>query len=139
MTFLLDSYLAADSAFVVDLALCQVRLSHNAAFPWILLIPKYTGIIEIMDLTIDDQQLLMSEIVLASRAMKDLFQPKKLNVASLGNIVSQLHVHIIARYENDKAWPGPVWNSGVNLAYDPTAQTERINQFKKAVLSLNAY
>jgi len=127
----LDPRLEADSTFVINLDLCQVRLHHNAAFPWILLIPKLEGIVELLELNPSEQQCLMQEIVLASQIMRNLFQPTKLNIASLGNIVPQLHIHIVARYENDKAWPGPIWNSGVNAIYDPETQLERITQLKR--------
>lgn len=128
----LDPRLETSSAFVTDLALCQVRLSHNAAFPWILLIPQRDEVTEIIDLDIADQQILMQEIALASEVMRRLFQPNKLNVASLGNIVPQLHVHVVARYETDDAWPHPIWNSGIRITYDPAAETERLHQLKAA-------
>jgi len=136
MSVPLDPQLESDSAFILDLELCEVRLNHNAAFPWILLIPKGEGISEIIDLTPSSQPVLMSEIVLASQVMQRLFQPTKLNIASLGNIVPQLHVHIVARYDTDKAWPHPIWNSGINIAYDPKAKRTRITQLKNGFLHL---
>ncbi len=132
----LDPRLESDSSFVIDLELCHVRLSHNAAFPWIFLIPHQASIFEIIDLSPSDQKQLMQEICLASVLMKSLFQPTKLNVASLGNIVSQLHIHIVARYKNDKAWPGPIWNSGINTMYPPKEKTERISRIKEAFWEL---
>jgi diadenosine tetraphosphate (Ap4A) HIT family hydrolase len=131
-----DPRLESDSTFITALELCDVRLSHNAAFPWILLIPKHNGIFEIIDLSPSDQQLLMQEIVLASQILQQLFQPTKLNVASLGNVVPQLHVHIVARYNSDRAWPHPVWNSGINIVYNPKTNLERIAQLKDAFLRL---
>jgi len=129
---LLDPRLESDSTFIITLELCDVRLSHNAAFPWVLLIPRQEGISEIIDLSPTDQQLLMQEIVLASQVMQQLFKATKLNVANLGNIVPQLHVHIVARYDNDKAWPHPIWNSGISAVYDPKTKFERITQLKEA-------
>lgn len=126
MTFVLDEKLEADSYFITDLELSHVRLSKNAAFPWILLIPKRPEIVEIIDLDESDRNTLFTEIVHASQIMKNLFQPKKLNVANLGNIVSQLHVHVVARYEEDQAWPGPIWNSGVKADYDDKKLQERV-------------
>ena len=114
----LDSRLESDSIFVVDLNLCQLRLHNNATFPWVILIPKRDNASEIIDLNKEDQQLLMMEIAQVSRVMKQLFKPDKLNVASLGNIVSQLHIHIIARYEADPAWPGTVWGINTNSKYE---------------------
>lgn len=127
---LLDPRLESDSTFIIDLSLSQVRLSHNAAFPWILLIPQREGIAEILELSTYDQQVLMQEIVLASHVMQQLFQPTKLNVANLGNVVPQLHVHIVARYNHDKAWPHPIWNSGVSTVYDPKIKSERMSHLK---------
>jgi diadenosine tetraphosphate (Ap4A) HIT family hydrolase/NTP pyrophosphatase (non-canonical NTP hydrolase) len=129
---LLDPRLESDSTFIIDLTLCHVRLSHNAAFPWIILIPKQDGLVELVDLTPGDQQKLMQEIALASQVMKTLFHPAKLNVGALGNIVSQLHVHVVARYETDGAWPGPVWNSGISAVYDAAAKSERISEVREA-------
>jgi diadenosine tetraphosphate (Ap4A) HIT family hydrolase len=121
-----DSRLEFDSTFLLNLELCQVRLHHNAAFPWILLIPQRELVVEIIDLTPTDQQTLMKEISLSSHVMRNLFRPTKLNVANLGNIVSQLHIHIIARYDKDKAWPGPIWNCGVEESYDDVKKATRV-------------
>ncbi|MDP1813354.1 MAG: HIT family protein [Leadbetterella sp.] len=132
MTFQLDPRLESDASFILDLDLCQIRLSHNATFPWIVLIPKQFELIEIIDLDTQNQQLLMQEITLASKIMQQLFQPTKLNIANLGNIVRQLHIHIIARYKDDKAWPGPVWNAGISENYEAKAKAERIEQIKVA-------
>ncbi len=137
---IIDSRLLESSSLVTNLTLCQVRLSHNAAFPWIILIPQIEGIRELIDLSYTQQHQLMDEISVASQIMKDLFSPTKLNVASLGNVVPQLHVHIIARYETDKAWPGPVWNSGIHFDYKDHDKNGRLSQlktsFKESVFSL---
>lgn len=129
---ILDERLEATSVHVTELKLCQVRLVKNAAFPWILLVPKRDDLTEIVDLDLTDQHLLMSEIVFASHVMRSLFVPEKLNVASIGNMVPQLHVHIVARFERDKAWPAPVWNSGVDEQYEEKAKTDRVLQLKTA-------
>ncbi len=128
MTFVLNEKLASDSAFIVDLPLCQARLSHNAAFPWVILIPRLFNAVEIIDLSQDHQFQLLKEINQVSKVVRDLFQPTKLNVANLGNVVSQLHVHVIARYDSDLAWPQPVWNSGVFKPYDEAEKTARLSQ-----------
>lgn len=128
----LDERLESSSTFVTDLRLCQVRLSNNAAFPWILLIPKRKEISEIVDLNDIDQQLLMSEIVLASRVMRHIFHPGKLNIAALGNIVPQLHVHIVARYQDDIAWPDPIWNNGIYEIYDEQLKAKRLMRLRDA-------
>lgn len=132
----LDFRLESDSTFVTDLKLCQIRLSHNAAFPWVILIPKQGVHVEIIDLDIANSHLLIDEISYVSQVMHDLFQPTKLNVASLGNIVPQLHIHVIARYDNDPAWPNPVWSSGVSAAYDFSTMNKRVSQLREACLKL---
>lgn len=129
---LLDPRLEADSSFIIDLALCQARLHQNGAFPWILLIPRQDNLSEIIDLSPKDQLVLMQEIALSSEIMQGIFQPNKLNVASLGNIVPQLHVHIVARYETDEAWPGPIWNSNVSREYGANELEERIDTLREA-------
>jgi len=127
----LDPRLESSSSFVTNLALCQVRLSNNAAFPWVLLIPNQESIMEIIDLSPKDQQILIQEIAQSSKVMQILFHPDKINVASLGNIVPQLHVHIIARYKNDRAWPNPVWNT-VSKVYEPAQKSQLIRKMKDA-------
>jgi diadenosine tetraphosphate (Ap4A) HIT family hydrolase len=102
-SFLKDSYL------INDLKLCSVRLINNAKFPWIILIPKRKNISDISELNSNDQMLLMKEIVHCSKIMKRIFKTKKLNVEKIGNIVPQLHIHVIARSTNDSSWPLSVW------------------------------
>ena len=97
------------SHYISDLKLCSVRLIDNQKFPWIILIPKRKGITDITNLNSKDQILLMKEIVHASKLMKKVFKTKKLNVEKIGNIVPQLHIHIIARYKTDVSWPLSVW------------------------------
>ena len=98
-----------DSHLITDLKLCSIRLIDNAKFPWIILIPKRKNINDISELNLKDQMLLMKEIVHCSRLMKKIFKTKKLNVEKIGNIVPQLHIHIIARSTNDSSWPLSVW------------------------------
>ena len=97
------------SHYVTDLKLCIIRLIDNAKFPWIILIPKRKKVTDITDLSSKDQILLIKEIVLCSKLMKKKFKTKKLNVEKIGNIVPQLHIHIIVRKKNDSTWPLPVW------------------------------
>tara|TARA_B110000444_G_scaffold73360_1_gene68973 strand:+ start:2379 stop:2777 length:399 start_codon:yes stop_codon:yes gene_type:complete len=101
--FLKESYL------ITELKLCSVRLINNSKFPWIILIPKRKKITDITELKTKDQILLMKEIVYCSKIMKKTFKTKKLNVEKIGNIVSQLHIHVIARFKNDSSWPLSVW------------------------------
>jgi len=98
-----------DSHLITELKLCSIRLIDNAKFPWIILIPKRKNITDISELNSKDQMLLMKEIVHCSKLMKKIFKTKKLNVEKIGNIVPQLHIHIIARSTNDSTWPLSVW------------------------------
>ena len=97
------------SFHIFDLKLCTVRLIDNTKFPWIILIPKRKNISDISDLKPKDQILLMKEIVNSSKLMKKTFSTSKLNVEKIGNIVPQLHIHIIARFKSDDSWPLSVW------------------------------
>jgi len=102
-SFLKDSYL------ITELKLCTIRLIDNSKFPWIILIPKRKKITDIFQLKKKDQNLLMNEIVFTSKVMKKTFKAFNLNVEKIGNVVSQLHIHVIARSKKDSTWPLPVW------------------------------
>ena len=97
------------SHYIVDLKLCSVRLNDNSKFPWLILIPKRKNVTDISELNSKDQTLLMKEIVLVSGLMKKLFKTSKLNIEKIGNIVPQLHIHIISRKRTDSSWPLSVW------------------------------
>ena len=97
------------SHFIKELKLCSIRLIDNQKFPWIILIPKRKNITDISELNSKDQLLLMREIVYCSKLIKKIFKTPKLNVEKIGNIVPQLHIHIIARYKKDSTWPFSVW------------------------------
>ena len=97
------------SHYVGDLKLCTIRLMDNANFPWIILIPKRKKVTDITNLVSKDQVSLIKEIVLCSKLMKKIFKTKKLNIEKIGNIVTQLHIHIIVRKKNDSSWPLSVW------------------------------
>jgi len=107
--FKLNNKFLKSSHHLLDLKLCTVRLHDNSKFPWIMLIPKRKNINDITDLKSKDQMLLMKEIVFSSKVIKKLFKTSKLNVEKVGNIVPQLHIHIIARYKKDISWPLSVW------------------------------
>lgn len=110
--FVLDPRLAADSAFVADGPLSQVRLMDDARFPWLVLVPRVEGASEWIDLDGGQQRLLLAEVNQVSRLLQAEPGVEKLNLGALGNIVRQLHVHLVGRHEGDAAWPGPVWGSG---------------------------
>ncbi|MDA7582784.1 HIT domain-containing protein [Candidatus Pelagibacter sp.] len=105
----IDKRFLKNSHFITELKLCNIRLIDNAKFPWIILIPNRKNITDITELNSKDQILLMKEIVYCSKIMKKIFKTKRLNVEKIGNIVPQLHIHVIARSINDSAWPLPIW------------------------------
>ena len=109
MSFKLDRKFLKSSYHLTDLKLCTVRLNDNSKFPWLILIPKRNKITDMSDLKSKDQILLIKEIVYVSKIMKKLFKTSKLNVEKIGNIVPQLHIHIIARSKKDCSWPLSVW------------------------------
>lgn len=109
MTFLLDENIANTSVLIKKLELCELRLKNQSSYPWCILIPKVLNCREIYELDTSSQQQLMHEIVLVSKLMQTYFEPYKLNVASLGNIVSQLHIHIVGRTSDDPLWPHGIW------------------------------
>ena len=115
--FTLDPRLAGDTVLVAEGPLSQLRLMDDARFPWLVLVPRLPGAEEWLDLDGDAQRLLLAEINLAGRALRALGPVHKLNIGALGNIVRQLHVHVVARHEGDAAWPGPVWGSGPRQPY----------------------
>jgi diadenosine tetraphosphate (Ap4A) HIT family hydrolase len=116
--FTLDPQLAADATPVCDLPLCTVLLMNDARFPWLVLVPRQPDLVEITDLGAKERGRLMEEIALVSEVLRTAAPCDKLNVGALGNIVRQLHVHVIARVEGDAVWPGPVWGSGPAKPYD---------------------
>lgn len=109
--FTLDTRLANDTLRVGDLPLCQVRLMDDAHYPWLILVPRRPGIEEIYQLSEADQQQLLRESSRVARLLGELFSPDKLNIAAIGNMVRQLHVHHVVRYRDDASWPGPVWGA----------------------------
>ena len=121
--FTLDPRLETDSIPVTEFALCTVRLMNNARFPWLILIPREAERREITDLTHEMQHQLIEEIAFASRSLQAVTGAHKMNVAALGNMVPQLHVHVIGRFEGDPAWPGPVWGTGGEPYAPETAQS----------------
>lgn len=129
--FAVDSAFEGGSVFVADWPLCQVRLQDDARFPWLILIPRVAGAVELEDLSAADRTRLMAEIVRAGdrvRAVGELVgRPvDKLNVAALGNVTAQLHVHVVGRRRDDGLWPDPVWGRGGARPYDATARAAMV-------------
>jgi len=125
--FQLHAQLENDSLFVAKLTLCEVRLMRTHELEWLLLVPRLMNIRELTDVSEANQQLLWQEIRLCTRALQACFNPHKTNIAMLGNMVEQFHVHIIARYKDDPAWPKPVWGN-VEIQKLPADQWDPIIQ-----------
>ena len=131
--FDLNPRLEGDSYPVMDLGLCAVRLMKDASYPWVLMVPRKSDLIEIIDLDTHDRIRLMEEIAAVSEALKKVTNCEKLNVAALGNQVPQLHVHVIARFRDDAAWPGPVWGVVPPEPYDKDRADQLISALKSAL------
>ena len=131
--FSLDPQLASDSHPVADFELSSLRLMDDCNYPWLILIPRVAEARELIDLDVGEQSLLLGEVNQVCRVLKQLFRPHKLNVAALGNVVSQLHVHLIARYNDDPAWPAPVWGRTHARPYEPEALVARVRDLRQAL------
>jgi diadenosine tetraphosphate (Ap4A) HIT family hydrolase len=130
--FALDPRLSADTLAVAALALSDLRLMNDRRFPWLILVPRRTGAAEIIDLAEGDRGLLYGEIARVSEALKAATGCDKLNVGALGNVVRQLHVHVVARFAGDPAWAGPVWGSGPATRYTADEAVRLIARLKTA-------
>ena len=131
--FALDGRLAADTRHVASLPLCDVLLMKDARFPWLILVPRRPGLVEIADLPEPDQASLWREVNRAAAALRANAPCDKLNLGALGNVVRQLHVHVVARREGDAAWPGPVWGSGLALPYAAGALDDLADRLRLAL------
>lgn len=132
-TFDLHERLANECAAVGDLALCRVLLMDDCRFPWAILVPRRVGAIEIHDLPPADRAALIEEIALVSRTLKKLSGAEKMNIGALGNVVRQLHVHIVGRNEGDDAGNGPVWGAGERIPYAAGAAAACAMELRKAL------
>ncbi|HET7849726.1 MAG TPA: HIT family protein [Pseudolabrys sp.] len=135
--FTLHPQLAADCIVAGDLPLTRVLLNDDANYPWLILVPRKPGLVDLTDLSDDDQARLLREVSSAARALKEITRYEKLNVAALGNQVPQLHVHVIARFRSDAAWPNPVWGKAPRKAYDTNAR-ERLLEAVRRQLEIDA-
>jgi diadenosine tetraphosphate (Ap4A) HIT family hydrolase len=131
----LHPQLAADTHPLAAFALCDLRLMDDANYPWLILVPRLPVAHELLDLDATQRHQLSDEIERTGRLLRDVFQPHKLNVAALGNLVPQLHVHVIARFEHDPSWPAPVWGRLAARPYTPEGLVERISQLRDALLA----
>jgi len=133
LLFSLAPQLEADTVPVGDLPLSRVLLMNDANYPWLILVPRLPGITEIIDLEANAQTQLLSEIARVSAALKSLTGCDKLNVAALGNVVPQLHVHVIARFKTDAAWPKPVWGVVPAKPYEHAARERLVADLRRAL------
>ena len=129
--FILDSRLAADSVFIADGPLSQVRLMDDVRFPWLVLVPRVPEVSEWLELDGAQQRLLLAEINQAGSLIRTEPETEKLNIGALGNIVRQLHVHLVGRHAGDAAWPGPVWGSGAAQRYPQASLDSRIAYWRR--------
>jgi len=129
--FILDKKLQQDSFFIGDLELCKVLLMNDANYPWLILVPRQNNLKEIIDLSFDDQIILLKEINFVAEIFKKEFEFDKLNIANLGNVVSQLHIHVIARKKNDATFPRPVWGNAQALEYHGNHLTKTLEKIQK--------
>ena len=131
--FELDPRLDGDSLPLAELELSTLRLMKDANYPWLVMVPKRAGAVELIDLSVGDRAMLMEEIASVSSALKAVTGCDKLNVAQLGNMVFQLHIHVVARFKGDAAWPGPIWGKVPAKDYAPGEAEEIITRISTAL------
>lgn len=136
--FALSQRLKDDTVEVASLDLCVVLLMKDRTLPWLILVPKREGVREVYELGKDDRAALMEEITLASRVIGVLYSPFKINIGSLGNLVPQLHIHVVGRSEADRAWPGPVWGAPGAGPYEKEELPRVAGEFKEAFKRLSS-
>ncbi len=130
--FTLHPRLAEDTIIVAEWPLSLVLLAKDANYPWCILVPKRENVKDIHHLNTEDRAQLLAESCRLSELMEEIFQPIKMNVAALGNMVPQLHLHHVARFDTDAAWPNPIWGAVKAVAYDENNLNERLAALRKA-------
>lgn len=128
--FTLHPTLAADTCIIAELPLCTLLLSNDSNYPWTILVPRRNDISEIYQLSDVDQRQLLTESSTLSRCLQSTLNPDKLNIAALGNVVPQLHIHHIARYKHDKAWPAPIWGHSEPTPYTPLHRDKLLTEVR---------
>jgi diadenosine tetraphosphate (Ap4A) HIT family hydrolase len=131
--FVLDPRLDEVGIALHDLPLSTIFLFDDARFPWLMLVPRRAGITEILDLAEADRRQLFDETLRAAAALRAVSAPDKLNIGALGNMVRQLHVHVVGRFQSDPAWPGPVWGHGERRPYPPHMAGPLIDRLREAL------
>jgi diadenosine tetraphosphate (Ap4A) HIT family hydrolase len=133
MDFALDPRLAADTAFIADWPLSRIVLMNDSRYPWVILVPRRMSAVEIFDLDVDDRAVLVEEVARAAEGLKAWAGAEKMNVAALGNIVRQLHVHVVARRPGDPAGAAPVWGVGAAIPYSDQDLTRLSSELAAAL------
>ncbi|WP_395681663.1 HIT domain-containing protein [Dokdonella sp.] len=136
MSFQLDPRLAGDTHLIGELGLSRLLLMDDARYPWLILVPRIAGARELFDLDGSDRATLLAELDTVGRALETLLRPDKFNIAALGNVVPQLHVHVVARYSADAAWPRPVWGIGERVPYEGGALARRVAELREALATV---
>lgn len=134
--FALDHRLAQGSVAIADWPLCHVRLKDDRRFAWLLLMPRRPGLVELTDLDAGDYRDLGDETLLAARLVAEVARPDKTNVATIGNVVAQLHVHVVGRFHHDPLWPDPIWGRGEAQTYRPAELEAMVERYRTAAAAL---
>lgn len=137
--FVLNERLENDTVFIGRLRLSAVLLMKDRSFPWVILVPERKDIGEIHELAKEDRLTLVEEMACVSRMLEDIYRPDKINIGALGNLVPQLHIHIIARFRKDRAWPGPVWGNASPEPYSGTELTEAVTRLRSSLEGYISY
>lgn len=135
--FQLDHRLAQGSVPLADWPLCHVRLKDDRRFAWLLLMPRRQGIVELTDLAADDYRALGDETLLATRLVTEVARPDKTNVATIGNVVAQMHVHVVGRFHHDPLWPDPIWGRGEPQLHRPAELAAVVERYRAAAAELS--
>ncbi len=130
--FELHAQLAKDSILLADWPLCQLRLINDSNYPWFILVPRRANIRDVIDLSDEEQAQLWQESAKLSRLLRQKFSPEKLNLAALGNMVPQLHLHHVARFSSDAAWPSPIWGKVAAIPYTEQQLVVLLNEWSVA-------
>ncbi len=132
-TFTLDPTLAKDTVEITKLDICRVLLMRDRTYPWLILVPAIAQLRDLDDLAPEQREIVMNEVDRVSKVIKAQFKPYKMNVAALGNVVEQLHIHVIARFQGDPAWPAPVWGVHPPQDYENADRDHLIDQIRTAL------
>lgn len=137
--FKLHPRIEQDSMAAGRFELCQLRIQNDCQYPWFILIPERNDITEIYQLDKTDQQQLIVESCYLAEQLAKLHKADKMNIAAIGNLVPQLHIHHIVRYQNDRAWPAPIWGKFPAIAYTETAISEQLQRLKQHLSALKSF